>query len=65
MLLYKVALGGGAGPAFDSSDVFCLCSFALVFTMFLAVAFVLFWLHVCFPLVFTVFSGLMTLLMLR
>ena len=35
MLLYKVALGG-AGTSFSSSDVFCLCPFALVFTVFFA-----------------------------
>ena len=47
---------GGAGTTVSSNDVFCLCPFALVFTVFFAFS------HSCF---FAVFSGFMTSLMLR
>ena len=56
--------GGGAGTTVSSSDVFCLCPFALVFTVFFPLSH-FFLHHLRFPLVFTVFSGFMTLLMLR
>ena len=55
---------GGAGTTVSSSDVFCLCPFALVFTVFFPLS-PFFFHHLRFPLVFTVFSGFMTLLMLR
>ena len=57
--------GGGAGTTVSSSDFFCLCPFALVFTVFFALSHFFFVHHLRFPLVFTVFSGFMTLLMLR
>ena len=56
---------GGAGTTVSSSDVFCLCPFALVFTVFFALSHFFFVHHLRFPLVFTVFSGFMMLLMLR
>ena len=56
---------GGAGTTVSSSDVFCHCPFALVFTVFLALSHFFFVHHLHFPFVFTVFSGFMTLLMLR
>ena len=68
LLLDNAALGGGgggAGTTVSSSDVFCLCPFALVFTVFFALSHFFFVHHLHFPLVFAVFSGFMTLLMLR
>ena len=56
---------GGAGTTVSSSDVFCLCPFALVFTVFFALSRSCFLHHLRFPSVFTVFWGFMTLLMLR
>ena len=45
MLLYKVARGG-AGTTFSSTEVFCLCPFALVFTLIFRV-FAFFFLAPC------------------
>ena len=47
--------GGGAGTTVSSSDVFCLCPFALVFTVFFPLSHFFFLHHLHFPSVYSVF----------